>query len=74
MLATRAWLAARDGYREAERSALGVNAPIAGTPQLTGLGRAVLATISALDSGPAVAPPSMLVMKFARNQVLSSSG
>jgi hypothetical protein len=36
----------------------GVDARIAGTPQLTGLGRAVLATISALDSGPAVDPPS----------------
>lgn len=36
----------------------GVNAPVAGTPQLTGLGRAVLATISALDNGPAVDSPS----------------
>jgi hypothetical protein len=34
------------------------NAPIAGTPQLAGLGRAVLATISALDGAPTVAAPS----------------
>jgi hypothetical protein len=33
------------------------DAPIAGTPQLTGLGRAVLSTISALDGGPGVAAP-----------------
>jgi hypothetical protein len=36
----------------------GVDARIAGTPQLTGLGRAVLGTISALDSAPAVDAPS----------------
>lgn len=34
------------------------DAPTAGTPQLTGLGRSVLETVSALDSGPAVAAPS----------------
>jgi hypothetical protein len=38
------------------------DAPIAGTPQLTGLGRAVLATISALDSGPGVAAPSSYLL------------
>ncbi len=38
------------------------DAPIAGTPQLTGLGRAVLATISALDGGPAVASPSAYLL------------
>jgi hypothetical protein len=38
------------------------NAAIAGTPQLTGLGRAVLATISALDGGPAVAGPTAYLL------------
>jgi peptidase M28-like protein len=38
------------------------DAAIAGTPQLTGLGRAVLATISALDGGPAVAGPSAYLL------------
>jgi hypothetical protein len=38
------------------------DAPIAGTPQLTGLGRGVLATISALDSGPGVAAPSSYLL------------
>jgi hypothetical protein len=38
------------------------DAPIAGTPQLTGLGRAVLATISALDGGPGVAAPSSYLL------------
>jgi Peptidase family M28 len=32
------------------------NAPVTGPPQITALGRAVLQTISALDTGPAVAP------------------
>jgi hypothetical protein len=40
----------------------GTDARIAGTPQLTGLGRAVLATISALDSGPAVDAPSAYLL------------
>jgi hypothetical protein len=40
----------------------GFNTRIAGTPQLTGLGRAVLATISALDSGPAVDAPSAYLL------------
>jgi hypothetical protein len=40
----------------------GFKARIAGTPQLTGLGRAVLATISALDSGPAVNSPSAYLL------------
>jgi hypothetical protein len=40
----------------------GSNPRIAGTPQLTGLGRAVLATISALDSGPAVDAPSAYLL------------
>jgi hypothetical protein len=40
----------------------GSNTGIAGTPQLTGLGRAVLATISALDSGPAVDAPSAYLL------------
>jgi hypothetical protein len=35
---------------------------IAGTPQLTGLGRAVLGTISALDSGPGVDAPSAYLL------------
>jgi hypothetical protein len=34
------------------------DAAIAGRPQLAGLGRAVLATISALDGAPTAAPPS----------------
>ena len=40
----------------------GADARIAGTPQLTGLGRAVLATVSALDSGPAVDAPSAYLL------------
>jgi hypothetical protein len=40
----------------------GADTRIAGTPQLTGLGRAVLATISALDSGPAVDAPSAYLL------------
>jgi hypothetical protein len=40
----------------------GSNTGIAGAPQLTGLGRAVLATISALDSGPAVDAPSAYLL------------
>jgi hypothetical protein len=38
------------------------DAPLAGTPQLAGLGRAVLATISALDGAPTVAAPSAYVL------------
>jgi hypothetical protein len=37
-------------------------APIGGTPQLAGLGRAVLATISALDGGAPVPAPSSYVL------------
>ncbi len=44
-----------------ERQA-GANAPLAGTAQLAGLGRAVLATISALDSGPTSDAPSAYVL------------
>jgi hypothetical protein len=40
----------------------GSNTRIAGTSQLTGLGRAVLATISALDSGSAVDAPSAYLL------------
>jgi len=38
------------------------DAPVAGADQLTGIGRAVLQTISALDSGPAVPAPSAYVL------------
>jgi hypothetical protein len=38
------------------------DAPLAGTPQIAGLGRAVLATISALDSGPSGAGPSAYLL------------
>jgi Peptidase family M28 len=38
------------------------NAPLAGTAQIAGLGRAVLATISALDSGPTSDAPSAYVL------------
>jgi hypothetical protein len=47
---------------ESGASGDGSNPRIAGTPQLTGLGRAVLATISALDSGPAVDAPSAYLL------------
>lgn len=36
--------------------------PIAGTPQLAGLGRAVLSTISALDTGTSVGTPSSYLL------------
>ena len=38
------------------------NAPVAGPAQITALGRAVLQTISALDSGPTVALPSAYLL------------
>jgi hypothetical protein len=37
-------------------------APVVGTSQITGIGRAVLETISALDSGPTLAAPSAYVL------------
>jgi uncharacterized integral membrane protein len=45
-----------------DSAAGGAESRIAGTPQLTGLGRAVLATISALDTAPAVAAPSAYLL------------
>jgi hypothetical protein len=38
------------------------DAPVSGEAQMAGMGRAVLQTISALDSGPALAPPSAYLL------------